>query len=364
MDKKTVGVLTLPLRNNYGGIIQLVALYQFLEKEGYHPIWIDKRQWNNRIKNSVIKWLENNPFYNIWDPKEFTRSKQFLKTIDPFLKQYLPERTPPIVNALTLENEARNIQSFIVGSDQVWRLEYVKDNYPSYFLDFVPEDKIKISYAASFGTDSWIGKPETTKAVGKELRRFHAISVREDTAVAICSDCFDLHSTLVLDPTFLVEVSFYAQMIQNKKCKEIKGIFNYVLDKTEKSEQLVNSIAKKQNFDIHKIYLKDYNSSKSLDLMENWLAHFYYADYIVTDSFHGMVFSLIFNKQFLVLGNKKRGLTRFTSLLKLLDLEERLIGTEEELQLESIEEINYKEVNKKINLLQGLSRNFLLSNLK
>lgn len=367
MKGKKIGILTLPIKNNYGGIIQLVALYHFLESKGHSPVWIDKNHWYKPVKGSIIKLLENNPLHKLYDPKDFAKVNALHKQIRPFLEKYLPNRTLPIDNLSQLKQATEDFDAFVVGSDQVWRLEYVKDNYPTYFLDFVPQGKTKIAYAASLGKDYWEGGEESVALVSKLLKDFDLVTVREDKGVSVCKETFgfpDAHH--VLDPTFLPEVSFYKKLIDSIGFDKEIGLFNYVLDPSPNSSKLVEKISKQKHFKINKIYLNDNRSSKTTTtLIENWLAHFYHADFVVTDSFHGMVFSIIFNKSFLVFGNKERGLTRFTSLLKHLDLENRLIDVDSNTDIDIIlnKPIDYTSVNEKLNTWRVLSTDLLLAKL-
>lgn len=364
MKRKKVGILTLPLRNNYGGIIQLIALYHFLEEEKFQPVWIDKRQWHKPMKSAVIKLLEYNPLYKLYDPKEFAKSKNFLSIIKPFLEKYLPQRTSPIYSQKQLEIETDDFYAVLVGSDQVWRLEYTKDNYPTYFLDFLSPDKKRIAYAASFGKDHWEGGEESVKKISKLLSKFDLISVREDAGVEVCQNKFLVENVShVLDPSFLPEVDFYDKMIFESGFKEDVQLFNYVLDPTETSAELVKHIAQTKGLKINKIYLSESNLTKDATLLSKWLAHFYYADFVVTDSFHGMIFSIIFNKQFLVVGNKKRGLSRFTSLLNLLELEDRLVETTSSLANCTEAKIDYDSVNQKLDKLREKSKRTLIHSL-
>lgn len=367
MSGKKVGILTLPIKNNYGGIIQLVALYHFLESKGFHPVWIEKNQWYSSLKGNVIKLLEKNPLYKIYDPKDFAKIDSLHKQIRPFLERHLPNRTRPINNVAQLKQATNDMDAFVVGSDQVWRLEYVKDNYPTYFLDFVAQGKTKIAYAASFGKDYWEGAGESVQLISSLLKDFDLVTVREDKAVEVCKNTFgypDAHH--VLDPTFLPERSFYEKLITSINFDKKTELFNYVLDPTPTSTLLVEKISKQKNLQINKIYLNENRFSKNTtSLIENWLAHFYHADFVMTDSFHGMVFSIIFNKPFLVFGNKERGLTRFSSLLKLIDLEERLIDANKTTDIDKLlnKPIDYTLVNEKLNKWRTHSANLLLEKL-
>jgi len=365
MSGKKVGILTLPIKNNYGGIIQLVALYHFLQTKGHSPIWIDKKHWHSPLKRNLIKLLEKNPLYQVYDPKDFAKIDSLHQQIRPFLKKYLPSQTQEIYNLTQLKKATQDIDTFVVGSDQIWRLEYVKDNYPTYFLDFVSQEKIKIAYAASFGKEYWEGDENSIQTVSKLLKNFDFVSVREDTAVSVCRETFDYDKAVqVLDPTFLPEVSFYENLINSIDFNKKTELFNYVLDANPFSDELVESISNQKKLAVHKIYLNNSSSESKTSLVENWLAHFYYADFVITDSFHGMVFSIIFNKQFLVIGNKERGLTRFTSLLKLLGLENRIITNKDDFQEKITDQkIDYNLINSKLDILKKYSQSILLENI-
>src|SRR5690606_1174645 len=316
---------------------------------------------------SIIKLLENNPLHKLYDPKDFAKVNVLHKQIRPFLEKNLPNRTLPIDNLSQLKQATQDFDAFVVGSDQVWRLEYVKDNYPTYFLDFVPQGKTKIAYAASLGKDYWEGGDESVAIVSKLLTDFDLVTVREDRAVDVCLQTFNYAKAHhVLDPTFLPDMSFYKKLIDSIGFDKEIGLFNYVLDPSPNSSKLVEKISKQKHLKTNKIYLNENKSIKTgSSLVENWLAHFYYADFVVTDSFHGMVFSIIFNKPFLVFGNKERGLTRFSSLLKLLDLEERLIDADSNTDIDIIlnKPIDYTSVNEKINTWRVLSTDLLLAKL-
>lgn len=363
--KNKIGILTLPLSNNYGGIIQLVALYHFLESKGYQPLWIDKRKAHTTLKKVIINLLQYNPFYKIYDPKNFRNIKIFQKQIEPFLKVYLPYKTMSVASTSQLNEVTKNCQTVVVGSDQVWRLEYVKDNYPSYFLNFIDSNIKKISYAASFGKDYWEGDEKSIKIIKPLLANFDLISVREDTAVSICKNTFNIEKAHhVLDPTLLPDPSFYKKMVTSIKFNKKIELFNYVLDSNPENDLLIKKVAERSQLKVTKIHLNKQQNSRH-PLIENWLANFYYADFIVTDSFHGMIFSIIFNKQFLVIGNRERGLTRFSSLLKLLDLEERLIDAN---QINTLENrlkntIDYQKVNATLEILRLQSINIFLEKI-
>ena len=365
MTKLKIGILTLPINNNYGGIIQLAALYNFIESNGFEAVWIDKKHPESVVKSWLKKLIEINPLHHIYDPKNFKTIKLFRKQVSPFFKDYLSVKTKTTYTSEHLKEVTKDLDCIIVGSDQVWRLEYIKENYPTYFLDFVSSKTKKIAYAASFGKDFWEGKTESILKIQSLIQTFDLVSTREEDGLRICKESFNYDKAVhTLDPSFLPDVSFYVKMIKGLDFSRNIELFNYVLDASEKSTSIVDEISERMNLKIDKIYLNANSSLKSSNLIENWLAHFYYSDFIITDSFHGLVFSIIFNKQFIIIGNKSRGLSRFNSLLKLLDLENRIIDIDQ-FKTEDVailnEKIDYLEVNKKLNMQKEISKTYLLN---
>lgn len=368
MENKKIGLLTMPLIDNYGGIIQIAALYRFLEQLGYEPYLIDKKYDLPLYKVIIKKFLERNPFYRIYDLKSYTKRRLHLQEINKFIEVSFVNRTNPIFNQKSLIKATNFFDAIIVGSDQVWRYNYVKDNYKDYFLSFASKGIKKIAYAASFGTDEWEGPENTSNEVAKLLMKFNAISVREDTGVILCNRQFNCPNVVhVLDPTFLPDFNFYKDIIAKEKHSKNVELFNYVLDNSKDKENFTKQVSNSLQLKISTIYLDNDLSKKGLKpSLSEWLYHFEKADFIITDSFHGMVFSIIFNKQFIALGNKGRGLTRFTSLLRMLGLENRLVVEKLDVALEYLitEKIDYKIINDKINTLKIKSSDFLINNLK
>lgn len=362
--KKTVGILTLPIKSNYGGIIQCLSLYDYLEDQGYEVVLIRKVYRTNRIKSFFRKILSHNPLYNVYDVKNLTRKRLENRLLDSFIISSFACQTKIVSSEQELRNVTKHLDAIVVGSDQVWRKAYIKDDYTHYFLDFADNNQILVSYAASFGNSSWEGDKTSSEIVNNLLERFDAISVREMDGVSICKDLGvtkDVHH--VLDPVFLNKREYYIDLIQESDIKLKKGLFNYILDRNSSKNILINKIADTLSLEISSITLDETGeNNKSRASMSTWISNFYNADFIVTDSFHGTLFSIIFRKNFLVVGNEKRGLARFESILKCLDLENRLIvdfSNYEEVENIIVTSIDYKAVDDKLALLKNQSKNFL-----
>src|SRR5690554_3247677 len=365
-DIKKIGLLTMPVKENYGGIIQIAALYSFLETNGYAPYLIRKKYDESLSKRIFRCILSHNPLYFLYDYKNLTKREKQSSKLKSFIDNFFVNKTALSFNKEQYIKSVENMDAVIVGSDQVWRYKYVGKNYKYYFLDYLPPNTKKISYAASFGVDQWEGNQETVQNVEKLLAQFKAVSVREKTGVAICNDTFHYNKAVhVLDPTFLPEVSFYNKLIDKEKIQKKVRLFSYVLDNSDFVKEVIAHTSKSLNLEVDTIKLTDYKFSTNPSIAE-WLYHFREADFVITDSFHGTVFSILFNKQFVCIGNKKRGYTRFESLLSLLNLNDRLIF---DYNVENINtllnnKINYDAVEFLKQKQIETSKEFLLKSLK
>ena len=222
----------------------------------------------------------------------------------------------------------------MVGSDQVWRPDMGinrKKNVDRYFLKTVPPNCIpKIAFAASFGIDHWDFTDIETNTAQNLINEFSYISVRETSGIKLCSQFLRVNNAIqVLDPTMLLEADYYKKILTKSPFKTQKQhCFTYLLDYNSPSNQnIINSLLHK---DIElltakverNILKKFFNTQNSI---EKWLSTIYYSDLIITDSFHGCVFSILFHKNFYVISNSAGGNTRIQSLLSLFGLNNRLI---------------------------------------
>jgi hypothetical protein len=232
--------------------------------------------------------------------------------------------------------------AIIVGSDQIWRPSYVrrmwKTDVQDAFLRFTNGWKGKrVSYAASFGVDRWLFSEEETAECKSLVHLFDAVSVREDSGVDLCSNHLGINATQLIDPTLLLTKNDYTSLIREQKDShsDYDGIFNYVLDETPNKQLLIQRIAKDRNLRPYGIVINSQDLSKPVEervlpSIEEWIKCFRDAKFVVTDSFHGCVFSIIFRKPFVAIANSNRGMSRFNSLLSMLDLEDHLLTSTEQ----------------------------------
>ena len=376
-----IGIVTQPLMGNYGGLLQNYALQQVLIELGHTPITLDQKSWH---LEGWKKFLQTSKaiIYNLLFGKKKLTYNQHEKLINEtlrysheFVRKYIYSTQKVSkdqeLKCLCLKEE---LDAIIVGSDQVWRPLYAPHIEQSY-LSFVEGMQIKrIAYAASFGVDEWEYTPEQTRQCRRLIKQFDSISVRENSGISLCKEFLGVEAEHVLDPTMLLPTSNYCDIVNKGNTKAPQGeLFAYILDNNEEKKKQINNIArlttlkpffvnqaKELKFDIP-CNIEEYTYPP----VEQWLRSFRDAKYVVCDSFHGMVFSVIFNKNFIVLANKKRGSSRFASLLKMLGLEDRLIGNDGVDNMIDVltKPIEWDSVNEILNSRRVMSKKFLQRSL-
>ncbi|WP_439114135.1 polysaccharide pyruvyl transferase family protein [Hydrogenophaga sp.] len=333
-----IAIMTQPLGKNYGGIMQAWALQQVLKRMGHEPVTIDRQPDQPGTVYLSARFAYRAAMKAFGKRKAPINFEKHLPTIlqhtQSFIDQHLTMSEPLYSTQQLIDHfDRENYDAVIVGSDQTWRPKYSPNIY-NYFLDFLEDKKIlRISYASSFGVDEWEFTDEQTNHCVELAKKFDAISVREDSGVELCRKYLGIDAVAVLDPTLLLDKHCYEELIGSDKLKNIpEGVYTYFLDKTpeklalakqasvELDEPLYSSQAKCHIGEDAKDWLTDW----SMPDIKQWLTGFANARFILTDSFHGMVFSIIFNRPFIAIGNQSRGQTRFESLLKNIDLTNRL----------------------------------------
>ena len=379
-----IAILTQPLGRNYGGILQAYALQQSLTTLG-HEASIVKRVDNypglkllvwrlaSFIKCLINKYIRKNGFVAILNPfsEDYItdiRIRYDYSALEDFILNHISQtKTIRSSKALRKYLVKNNYQYIVVGSDQVWREEYspcILDFFGGFLKS---KDNLKLmSYAASFGLEE-IPISNPNKDYCKTLlSRFTSVSVREESARNLLLQEWNLKANVVLDPTFLIGKTIYESLILNSHKSDL-GVFAYILDDDFYKEQIVHQVAQELCLNVETImlYPKDINGhAGKLASISDWLYNISNAKFVVTDSYHGCVFSIIFNKPFIVLANKKRGLDRFLTLLNLLDLTHRLVFSGEQISKDLLKEnINYEKVNNIIEKERLFSINYLKCSL-
>ena len=330
-----IAILTLDLQTNFGGILQAYALQTVLERMGHEVVHLQAK--HSRLHNPVVmplvwcKRLYRKYFQGDRQLPIFENPYKWAgKNTDRFISSNLNCRflAPEEWN----EGLAREYDVIVVGSDQVWRPNYTSD-VTRFFTAFLGHSDIcRIAYAASFGVAVNEFSDEQIACGREYLKLFSAISVREESGIRLCKELFDVQACQVLDPTMLLRREDY-QRFTSTAPQSPGNLMVYVLDRTEEKDAFIAEFAEKRGL------VPFYANSKTeipwnVDIpigerkqppLENWLRGFDDAEFVLTDSFHACVFSILFHKPFGVFVNLERGLSRIESLLRPLGLMDRCI---------------------------------------
>ena len=370
--------LPLPLYTNYGGILQAYALQTALQRMGHEVTVLQKipTQDHNFFLLPLV-WIKR-LIFNIFLGKSVpVFAEKIINRARGVVGQHTFNFINKHIHILPIKefNEIRldEYDSIIVGSDQIWRHRYFTESWKSNirhaFLDFAASNNIrKIAYAASFGLDNLDEYPQQDLLRCKQnIKKFHAVSVREDSGVSICMNKLGVNAEHVLDPTLLLSKDDYSNLIKSEQ-EEVKGkLFSYILDKNPYKSKIEDIIKETLGIQIFRLDSGDFDILKPADEqiqppVETWLSAIRDAKFVITDSFHACVFSIIFEKPFAVVDNSSRGLTRITSLLKQFGLEKRLLS--ENASSDEIVDLISKPIKvQNYSSLKQKSLNFLQSSL-
>lgn len=331
-----VGIVTA-LSHNYGGNLTYYALFEYLKELDKTILMIDRRK-------DCLAPPHSNPFHTF---------------------EKIPYGKWEICNDIKNKKELREMNDrcdiFLLGSDQMLHPNFIVKFGEHTCLNWVYSYKPKISYAASYGKDTFEGNDEFKLVVGEMLKRFDRFSVREKSAVELSKREFGVDAVQVLDPVFLLDSKKYIEFSNNGKIKfPERYIGAYILDPNEHKSKLLEEISNIEDLSISLI--KDtYADSKrysnyNLTPLENvkvedWINNVYNCEIFITDSFHGACFAIILKKPFIILDNPLRGSTRISSLIEMFGLQSVLVeGSEYDFNklLKASKTLDYVKIHKKL----------------
>lgn len=356
-------ILTHPLETNYGGILQNYALQTVLRQLGHEALTIDyhnDKALLYKIVSFIVRFLRHYLCGQKQIPIVFSIHKTGHKKLNEnpeifrFIRDYI--RTTQYIGSTRQLKKVLKLtpDCIVVGSDQVWQKEFV----PASFLDFaVDYDCRKVAYAAS-GNIDWMSKSKILSKLQQLISKFNYISVREENNIGKCKSILNVNATMVLDPVFLADKINYLKLTSNPE-KYNHTLTTYILDQNSEKSQFINNIAAAESLKINNTTSGERISN--IPSIESWLSALAFSRLIITDSFHGMVLSIVFNKEFFVIGNSKRGTDRFHTVLKYLGLMDRLLDENniEVKNTSTINKIDYKKVNTLIDHARESSLDFL-----
>ena len=343
-----VGIVTQPLCANYGGILQNYALQQVLKRMGHEPVTLDYLpslsfgRYMLYVGKGLLCFLSPSKRHPIKPYRHYIKRPA---NIEAFVKKNiaLTSTIPDYTKSLL---KKYGVEAIILGSDQVWRYAYNSHYLEDMYLDFAKNyNCVKLAYAASFGVDEWDYPDNRTAKVKELVRQFNAISVRESSAVGLCRDYLQVEAIATLDPTLLLLASDYNKFCLDMLPCEDPYLAAYVLDMNEEKRAFIEKEAKSEG-----LQLKMMTVSSAGCSIEEWLSTIKNASYVITDSYHGTIFSIIFGKQFHSFINKERGGDRFLTLFDKLGI--------------SGSQIDYKSVYSRLEKLRQDSLDFISNNLE
>ena len=298
---------------NYGAVLTAYAIQQLFKE-----------------KNLDYRFLNYYKFNNYKKHKD-TPAK-------PFIEKYLL-KTHEIKSKKELQELNQYSDNFVVGSDQVFRYEYVKKDLDIYFLTYSDFSKRRIAFSASFGTNNFEADLENTYKIEKYLKRFNTITTREIDGINLCKNTFGINNvTQLLDPVFLVDKSKFLELINNSKKEFYKNkIACYILDQSEETRNQLNKIAEISGLEI--VNIRDLKLS-----VEEFLTVIKFSRMLFTDSFHGVCFALLFHKNFRCYKNIQRGNSRFETLINIFGIDNNFVSKYSDMQIPSENEINWDKI--------------------
>ena len=358
-----IGIVTQPLEMNYGGIVQNWALQQVLKRLGHEPITIDAYQrystphYLYNYAYSVYRHLQGHNY-----PPKPTRYCGAIRNelLGKFIENHI-DKTKVMWDYKRSVVRKYRLDALVVGSDQVWRVGYNSQHIEDMFLKFADGLPLKkrISYAASFGIDEWTYNEKQTVACAALANKMDAISVREASGVKLCLEHLGVEAKCVLDPTLLLESDEYNSIIDSKWGHSEPYLAVYCLDITPVKEAFFKKLAEERGLSVR------YFSAgwKSKLTIEEWLAMLKNASLVITDSFHGTVFSILFCRVFYTLCNPERGNSRITGLLEQIGLKGRVVSNTEPKE-PTDRDIDWSCVHSKLASMRKESIDFLKTNLQ
>lgn len=370
-----IGIITLPLHTNYGGILQAYALQQVLRGMGHEAVVIDeKKQFRFSLKRRVEMYVKGKIKRLLFGKDAIIYSPEYYKLLweartkytGQFVAEHIARRGVSDISEIV----EGDFDAFVVGSDQIWRARYAKlfPGVREAFLLFTKGWDVKrISYAPSFGTDKWEYDKSDTQVCAMMVQMFNAVSVREASGVELCKEYLNVEATHVVDPTLLLDATDYGKLVKEDTPKSQGNLMCYVLDRGMEVENILSDIAQKSS--LKPFYANSQTENQQLSLedrvqpsVEQWIQGFHDAEFIVTDSFHACIFAMLNRKPFVVVGNKNRGVARLESLLKMFGLEERLVCSYEDYRQREKSlrcPIDYEQVHRILEKKRGEAIKFL-----
>lgn len=344
---KRIGILTYHFSYNIGAMLQSYALRKAIQQ-----------QVSSEDSVEIINYRPAS-FHNPGEGKKDKKSMERTRKREKFLI----DQCGIVENCVTDVKAIKEYDYYVAGSDQVWNPNLpVLEETSEYFLDFVRDDKVRISYAASIGEE--IDDNFNERLFALNIPKFDYLSVREQSYTSFIEKFTDKKCYAVLDPTFLIDKKYYEDMMpERKKDKKFALCVTYNMKSKRRIYDLTNRycILKKYKImhldpEVTQCLFLNEEETLAYSGIEEVLWAIKNAELVITDSFHFMVFSIIFHRPFYVMAAGKN--SRIRDLIEYLKLEDRILR--EDMKLADLnEEIDYKMVDVRLEEKKQISLSFL-----
>lgn len=348
--KYDVALVGIPTVENFGGALTYLALFNYIKELGYACVIVER------------------PCDSIHPPTPLDR----IYNVAPYESRDIIDDIKSRADLYKLNDVA---ERFLVGSDQLFAPVLMR-NFQGYaLLDWVADDKHKIAYGASFGSDNVQNERDDIPYISFFLKKFDAFSVRENSAVNIAKEKYGIDAVHVLDPVFLCNGSVWESLLSNASAKyEGEYIAGYILDPNEKIASNLNHLCHNLQMPLY-VYSEMFYTKESIKRkwtlpievgkIEDRLLCIKNSKLFVTDSFHGMCMALLLKKDFVVILNKNRGANRFISVLSELGLESRIVNPGDDIYAAyfSMPPLDYEHISSMLEVIIKKSKDWLKTKL-
>nr|WP_294492644.1 polysaccharide pyruvyl transferase family protein [uncultured Mediterraneibacter sp.] len=372
---KKIAIFTWLHNGNYGSVLQAFALQRFLIDHEFNAINFD---YDASLKTKLINWWKNKNSPNLFLKKivdakgkrSYPRPELFEKREKKFFdfKKENMQLTNLYRTPKEVADAAKEYEIFICGSDQIWSPALMN---PVYYLDLVPDTSVKVAYAPSFGV---IKMPDAKKRqISGYLKTFKYLSVREKQGQALVKELINKDIPVQVDPTMLISREMWAKYA-GKRLIEGRYIFCYLLTPNPAYIEAVKKLSRRRGIPVvivptskgpFKTGFSEHVDVGPLD----WVNYIHNAELVCTDSFHGCIFSAIFEKDFILFkrfsdADKNSENSRIYTLTELLGVEHRLIDINNMDSLDNLKPINFDYIRETIERESEKSRKWLLDILE
>ena len=342
-----IALLTIHAADNYGATLQAYATQKKLVQLGHQV--------------EIVDLDIPNPYSKLKGVLLYPKHLKFKR----FRKKHYHHLTKHYRSLSNLQENPPVADCYLVGSDQTWNPEITRDKARAFFLDFGDDKVIRACYAPSFGMQKWEQNPFIdTDEAKKLLHRFDLISVRESDGVRMLDETFGINNvTQVIDP--VLHFDDYSELVG--EVEQTDDLVVYKLTNDEGFYQKARQVAKDLKSNARSI-----GSIRRIEGMkcgypegvEEWIRRIAGAKYVMTDSFHGMIFSILYQRQFILYARTPKLISRMVSILSLLGIADRIVpgdASAGEIKTKLLEPIDYQTVHERLVELRKSSVDFLMN---